>query len=286
MPDGAAGDAAFGEDAVIDDVFEQLGLDAATLGAAVRLECRRTFRPPYEIPVIVAVNAALLLVLWWLLPQSAITRLTGNFALPLCLASWMFSDVPATNTLAPDRVRVLAALDQPVQLRRLMLAKNATLWLIATPIGIAATVIVGAQTGEWTQAGIVALAVATVPLGLLGISSWLGILYPYHPRKLDWRWEHRRQLRLDARWMTLVLLPYMLVPALAVIMATPSILVWDIIAKHGLSSRLDDVELLVGVAIAITISLVAWFWGTRGALRLIRIRHDELAAYLDDPERG
>jgi len=42
----------------------------------------------------------------------------------------------------------------------------------------------------------------------------------------------------------------------------------------------------VGVAIAITISLVAWFWGTRGALRLIRIRHDQLAGYLDDPERG
>ena len=127
---------------------------------------------------------------------------------------------------------------------------------------------------------------ATVPLGLLGISSWLGVVYPYRPRKLDWRWEHRKELRLDARWITLVLLPYTLVPALAAILATPSIILWNFVAKHGLSQRLDDFELLLGVVVAIALSIAAWFWGTRGALRLIRVRHDQLETYLSDPEKG
>ena len=280
MPDGTE------EDGALEEVSELLGVDATTLPSAVRSDLKRTFRRPYEIPIIIAGNALLLLVLWWLVPHSYLTRLHGNFALPLCLSSWMFSDVPATNTLAPDRVRVLAALDQPVQLRRLLLAKNATLWIIATPIGLLATLGVGIQTGQWVQAGIVALAVATVPLGLLGISCWLGILYPYHPRPLAWRWDRRKEWRLDARWLTLVLLPYALVPALAAVLATPSFIVWNFVATHGLSERLDDVELLVGVAVAIALAFVAWFWGTRGALRLIRIRHDQLQTYLADPEKG
>ncbi len=274
------------EDRALEEVSELLGVDATTLPDAIRSDLKRTFRKPYEIPIIIAGNAILLLVLWWLVPHSWLTRLTGAFALPLCLASWMLSDVPATNTLAPDRVRVLAALDHPVQLRRLLLAKNATLWIIITPVALFATLLVGIHTGQWIQAAITALAVATVPLGLLGISSWLGVLYPYHPRKLDWRWEHRKELRLDARWITLVLLPYALVPALAAILATPSFILWKFVAKHGLGQRLDDVELLLGVVVAIALSFAAWFWGTRGALRLIRIRHDQLETYLADPEKG
>ena len=83
-----------------------------------------------------------------------------------------------------------------------------------------------------------------------------------------------------------MLLPYALVPALAAVLATPSFIVWNFVATHGLSERLDDVELLVGVAVAIALAFVAWFWGTRGALRLIRIRHDQLQTYLADPEKG
>jgi hypothetical protein len=273
-------------DQPVDELEELIGVDADTLRIATRADWRRTWRRPYEIPNVIAGNAALLLVLWWLVPHASLTRLHGNFALPVCLASWMFADVPATNTLAPDRVRVLAALDDPVHLRRLLLAKNATLWLIATPIALLATLCVAIQTGDWVAGAITALTVATVPLGLLGLSCWVGILWPYHPRPIAWRLERRKQLRQDARWITLVFAPYVLVPALATVLLAPSIVLWKFAAKDGLDQRLTNLELLLGVVVAIAVAFAAWFWGTRGALRLIRSRHDELAAYLADPDLG
>ena len=269
-----------------DEPLEVFGVDAATLREAVKVEWRRTFRPPYEVPIVVAVNACLLLACWALLPHSAITRLHGNFALPLSLSSWMYADVPATNTLAPDRRRARTALDEPAKLRRLLLAKNATLWLIATPAALIATAAVAIQTGQWIQAAIVAFAVAIVPLGLLGISSWVGIIFPYHPRPLRWRWEHRRPWRRTARWITLVVTPYVLVPAIAAVLAAPSFILWQFVAKHGLGQRLTDFEFALGALVAIAVAVATWYAGTAEALRLIRRRHDQLAAYLDDPERG
>ena len=180
----------------------------------------------------------------------------------------------------------MAALDDPVHLRRLLLAKNATLWLIATPIALFATLCVAIQTGDWVTGAITALAVATVPLGLLGVSCWVGILWPYHPRPLAWRWERRKQLGKDARWITLVLVPYALVPAVATVLLAPSIVLWKFASKHGLDDRVTNFEFLLGVVVAIVIAFAAWFWGTRGALRLIRSRHDQLAAYLNDPDLG
>ena len=65
----------------VGEVEELIGVDAATLRIATRADWRRTFRRPYEIPNVIAGNAVLLLVLWWLVPHSSLTRLHGNFAL-------------------------------------------------------------------------------------------------------------------------------------------------------------------------------------------------------------
>ena len=56
---------------------------------------------------------------------------TAHSAFALVLAAWMYSDVPATNVLAPDRQRVMAAIDDPVMLQRLLYAKNIVLWMPA-----------------------------------------------------------------------------------------------------------------------------------------------------------
>jgi len=149
-----------------------------------------------------------------------------------------------------------------------------------------ATLCVAIQTGDWVTGAICALAVTTVPLGLLGVSCWIGILFPYHPRPLAWRWERRKHLGKDARWITLVLVPYAVVPAVAAVLTAPSLVVWKFASKHGFDERLTNFEFLLGVVVAIAIAVAAWFWGTRGALRLIHFRHDRLAAYLDDPELG
>ncbi len=55
---------------------------------------------------------------WFFLPRALkddVFTLHGSLAFALVLAAWMYSDVPATNVLAPDRQRVMAAIDEPVR---------------------------------------------------------------------------------------------------------------------------------------------------------------------------
>jgi hypothetical protein len=59
--------------------------------------------------------------------------LHGSPAFALVLAACMYSDVPATNVLAPGSQRVMAAIDDPAMLRRLLHAKNIVPWAFITP---------------------------------------------------------------------------------------------------------------------------------------------------------
>ena len=98
-----------------------------TFRDAVRAEFGRALRPPYATLSTVAANAASMSLAWFLLPRALeddVLTLHGSLAFALVLAAWMYADVPATNVLAPDRQRVMAAIDNPVLLRRLLYAKN------------------------------------------------------------------------------------------------------------------------------------------------------------------
>ena len=81
-----------------------------TFRAAVAAEMGQAFSPPYQVPIEVAVNGLLMAGAWFLLPRGWLFTLQGPLAFPVVLSSWMYADVPATNVLAPDRIRVLAAL--------------------------------------------------------------------------------------------------------------------------------------------------------------------------------
>ena len=85
----------------------------ASLRTAVRQEFARARRPPYETFVTVAVNGALMSSAWFLLPsglKDKVFTLHGTLAFGIVLAAWMYSDVPSTNVLGPDAVRVVSAL--------------------------------------------------------------------------------------------------------------------------------------------------------------------------------
>ena len=91
----------------------------------------RVLPPPFETPLTVAINAGMMSSAWFFLPpklKDAVFTLHGSVAFAFVLSSWMYSDVPATNVLAPDGLRVLAAIDQPRVLRRLLYAKSSVLW--------------------------------------------------------------------------------------------------------------------------------------------------------------
>ena len=105
-----------------------------TFRAAVAAEMGQAFSPPYQVPIVVAVNGLLMAGAWFLLPRGWLFTLQSALAFPVVLSSWMYADVPATNVLAPDRIRVLAALGDGTMISRLLLAKTAVLWVFVAPL--------------------------------------------------------------------------------------------------------------------------------------------------------
>ena len=74
----------------------------ASIREAVRQQVTLTFQPPYENPITVAVNGALMSSAWFFLPaelRDKVFTLHGSLAFALILAAWMYSDVPSTNVL-------------------------------------------------------------------------------------------------------------------------------------------------------------------------------------------
>lgn len=262
----------------------------ATLPAAVRAELRRALRPPYETLSVVVFNGLLMAGLWFLLPASAVNdvfRFHGPLAFSLVLASWMYSDVPATNLLGGDPERGIAALPDPAALRRLWYAKNIVLWLLVTPICALVALGIGTDRHDLATTALSIVWIATVPLGALGFASWLGVRFPYHVLPLRYRWARRRRWRtMLARWLVLLVTPYALVPALTVILTLPSILLWTAVAPGGELRRITDAEFGWGLLLAAVIAAAAWVTGHWYGPRLAHRRRQWLTGFLGDPDRG
>lgn len=261
-----------------------------SLGQAIQWELGRAVHRPFTVPAVVGFNALLMAGAWFLLPvkwQDWLFTLHGPSAFAMVLAFWMYADVPATNVLAPDRERVLAALDEPAMLRRLLYAKNIALWCFVAPFCAIVSVVIGFVDHDWPPVLVSITAIGVVPFGVLGIAGWVGILWPYHPRELRFRWEHRRDWwHMIVRWSGLVLIPYAVVPVLGIIIITPSLLLWSMLSGDGLSSRLPTAHFAGGVALAGALSLVVFRLGSTIGLVMIRRRQNRLRTYLTDPDRG
>jgi len=261
-----------------------------TLPAALRAEFRRALRPPYEAPSVVLGNGLLVTACWTLLPSSvvdAIFTLHGPLAFAMVLASWMYSDVPATNVLGGDARRTAAALPDPVTLRRLFYAKNLTLWVLITPLCTVAAIVIGIHVHRLTTTLLTVVWIALVPLGALGTSAWLGIWLPYHPLPVRYRWANRRRWwPLLGRWLLLLLAPYVLVPLLTAVLTLPSLLLWSAVAPSGSAKQLTDAEFGWGLILAAVIAVPAWIAGHHGGSRLAYRRRSRLADYLAHPDCG
>jgi hypothetical protein len=131
------------------------------------------------------------------------------------------------------------------------------------------------------------VAIGVLPFGVLAVSAWVGTLFPYHPMPLRYRWEHRRPgKRMLVRWSVLVVTPYVLVPMLASLMLVPSLPLWGFTAPHGLSEKLPDHDLGIGIAVACLIALAVSIGGQRLGGAIIERRRTKLRAFLSDPVRG
>ncbi len=260
------------------------------LREAVRDEVVRVFRPQYETLLTVSLNAAIMSSAWFFLPpklRDQLFELHGSLAFAFVLSSWMYSDVPATNVLAPDAVRMLAAIDDPPVLRRVLMARSIVLWCIVAPVCLLIAFIDGYGASDRIVDVYSAIAIGVIPFGVLSITAWVGILFPYHPIPIRYRWSHRKNWwRMIVRWGVLVLAPYGVVPGLTVAFLAPSLLIWGLTSKNGLGGKLPDNDLGLGIALACAIAVAAFYLGHRYSLRLISRRRDKLVAYLENPLLG
>jgi len=88
------------------------------------------------------------------------------------------------------------------------------------------------------------------------------------------------------RWLAFLLTPYVLVPWLAVALMTPSLLLWGFTSVHGLSRKLPDHDLGLGVALACAVALICSFASHRQSVVMAQRRRAKLLAFLTDPTRG
>ena len=275
--------------------------------SALGAELGQAFSSPYLVPTTVVLNALLMAGAWFLLPRSWVFTITSPLAFPMVLASWMYADVPSTNVLAPDRVRVLEALDDSRMLNRLLAAKAAVLWLFVAPFCSVLAIAEGFSRHDALIVVTAIVAICVVSVGSLPVAALIGIRWPYHPLQIKFRWEHRQPVgRMIVRWALLTLVPYVLIPTLGILTMVPALVV--LVRAHESNSHVVNfinafgkdigVHVAVGtrpmstsmfilcVAITCGVAVLTWRVGRCANLRLIRRRRTELTAWLADPTMG
>jgi hypothetical protein len=185
------------------------GLQLA-LGSAVAAEVRWAFTPPRSWLSGVAAN--LIVALLWLLVQPWHLPRHHDWVILIgtYFSSFILADVTTTNLLGADHIRVCKALVDGVPLWRVLLVKNlALVVIVGLPTLAAATAIT-----LWLETP--ARLVATIPNVAVPIVSWLGVgnlvsvLVPVGGEPLVHRWEQRRDVRANTRWVAHLVLPYAL----------------------------------------------------------------------------
>jgi hypothetical protein len=254
---------------------------------AVANEYRRVVRPPWEIPTVLVTNGALMIAAWFLLPPRAhdfLFSLNGPLAFPVILASWMMADTPATNVMGSNSALALSVLQDQAAYWRWLAARCIVIGSIIGVACAAGVMYVGIGHYPWSEIIWACLLVASLPLGVLPVAAWLGILFPYHPRSFRWRWQHRRAWRTHLRWVVLVFAPFFYVPLVGVAILSPGVQLARSIKLPG--ERLTPAQFGLAAAVVCVTAIAAAAVGLWVARRLLAWRTAKLAGYLASNERG
>ena len=260
----------------------------ATQREAVAAQVARAFDFPFETPIVVGVTGLLMPGAWFLLPKpNQLFTFHGTLAFPMVLAGRMLCDVPATNVLGSDPNRSMAHLRDLQSLLRLLYAKTIVLWTLIAPLSAVVAIAVGLHDGRAIDTIFTLAWILIVPFGVLGVSAWAGIYFPYHPIARRNRWAHRRPLkRMILGWVTLAVLPYMLVPVLVLIISAPTLLLWYLTSQTNGTTRIPDGDFAMGVLISCGLAIAVGLWGHHSGARIAEKRTVNLVEFLSDPSRG
>jgi hypothetical protein len=109
--------------------------------------------------------------------------------------------------------------------------------------------------------------VAFLPVGVLPVAAWLGIVFPYHPRSLRWRWQHRRAWRSHLRWVVLAFAPFLYVPLIGILILSPGVQLARSIKLPD--QRLTPAQFGISAAVVCATAVVAAAIGLWVARRLL-----------------
>jgi len=253
--------------------------------ADLRDEVVRVFRFPWDDLVAVAVNAGLVVGLWFLLPQAVKDWLfipQGPAAFAVVLETWMLADVPATNVIGKDVDTMVPALDNPTRFEQLLRVKSITLSLLVGIPSAVVSILIGIYDGSYVSGFFIACVLLALPFGTTSIAAWLGILIPYRPLPLRWRWAHRKPWRATIRWASLVILPYLLVPIVPCLLLAPAILVGFAIGRVD-DGRMTTTATVTATIVACALAAVAFVVGLRVSAYLAIRRRERIRSLLADP---
>lgn len=265
-------------------------VNGQSTSSAIKAEYKRILTIRRDDLVAVVVNAGLVTMCWFLLPDTALNwlfALHGALAFAYVLEMWMLADTPATNVLGRDPDRALSLLRDPTAMRQWLRAKHIALWTFVGPPCAVVALVIGIARGQYMQGVAVALILLSLPLGVLSVAAWIGIWLPYHPRGLLWRWRHRSDWHgAVLRWGVLVLLPFLVVPVIAVLLLTPTLVIWTLAAQPQPPRNVGPAALWLGTAVACAVSLIVFAGGPVVTSKIARRRLERLSGYLRDPEHG
>lgn len=251
------------------------------------VQLTRLFQPPRAELTSLSINAVLVTALWTLLPATAqqwLFTLTGSMAFAVVLQAWMLGDTATTNVLGNDRMSALDVLDSPVLLRRWLRAKAAALGLIVGIPCCAVALVIAAAEQTYTAGLLLGAVVLIAPFGAAAMAAWLGIVWPYHPRPLQWRWERRRARRRTLRWLALVLSPYLLVPAIMAVFLAAGVAAGAAAGGRDANGHLDTAGFAAAAAVTSALSVAAFCCAPYLSSALGRRRSALLHEILLDPD--
>lgn len=263
-----------------------------TYRPSVRAELRRMFTRPFPVETqTIVCNALLAAICWYLLPKAWRSWLFSEFKGPagfaLVMVGWMVADVTSTNQMGHDEEHALRALrsSDPHALHLFVCTKAITIGLITGVSGTVVALILHGRDGDLTPTLMMSLSFFVVPAIVVSLGSILGVIYPYRLRGWQFRWAHRKNLRMSVRWVLLCFGPGWVLGSVLMSLMFPSMFLSDALAHlltPGMHPRDNPFRPLL-------FSLILWAQGAislwvfpRITARIATARRAWLVHYLTD----
>ena len=182
-------------------------------------------------------NALLAAICWYLLPDVWRSWLFSEFKGPagfaLVMVGWMVADVTSTNLMGHDEEHALRALrsSDPHALHLFVRTKAIAIGLITGVSGTLLALILHSQDEHLTPTLMMSLSFFVVPAIVVSLGSILGVMYPYRLRGWQFRWAHRKNLRMSVRWVLLCFGPGWVLGTVLMSLMFPSIFLSDALAR-------------------------------------------------------